>query len=93
MAGGGFPQIVKCGSVLLSHTVTHAVPSALEGLTTVFEMGTGVAPPLSPPQSLSSSAQECGRYVFSCVPLHSVESNPDLVQQWRHVQVLEKLHS
>ena len=34
----------KSGSVLLSHTVSHAVPSALEGLTTVFGMGTGVAP-------------------------------------------------
>jgi hypothetical protein len=31
------------GSVLLSHTVTHAVPSALESLTSVFEMGTGVS--------------------------------------------------
>ena len=32
------------GSDLLSHTVTHAVPSAEEGLTTVFGMGTGVSP-------------------------------------------------
>ena len=34
------------GGVLLSHTVSHAVPSALEGLTSVFGMGTGVAPPV-----------------------------------------------
>ena len=27
---------------LLSHTVTHAVPSAQKSLTSVFEMGTGV---------------------------------------------------
>ena len=33
------------GNVLLSHTVTHAVPSALKGLTSVFGMGTGVSPP------------------------------------------------
>ena len=39
------------GGVLLSHTVTHAVPSALEGLTSVFGMGTGVTPPLSPPKT------------------------------------------
>ena len=39
------------GSVLLSRIVTHVVPSALEGLTSVFEMGTGVAPPLSPPKN------------------------------------------
>ena len=32
------------GDDLLSHTVTRAVPSALEGLTTVFGMGTGVYP-------------------------------------------------
>jgi hypothetical protein len=31
------------GDYLLSHTVTHAVPSALRGLTAVFGMGTGVA--------------------------------------------------
>ena len=43
-------QRENSGSVLLSHPVTRTVPSALEGLTSVFEMGTGVAPPLSPPK-------------------------------------------
>src|ERR1700693_651112 len=33
------------GNDLLSHRVTPTVPSALEGLTTVFGMGTGVSPP------------------------------------------------
>ena len=33
------------GGVLLSHTVARAVPSALEGLTTEFGMGSGVALP------------------------------------------------
>src|SRR4030095_4943094 len=37
------------GSDLLSHAVTSAVPSALEGLTSVFGMGTGGAPPATPP--------------------------------------------
>ena len=37
------------GDALLSHKVSLAVPSALEGLTSVFGMGTGVAPPLMPP--------------------------------------------
>ena len=32
------------GGDLLSHTVAHAVPSARAGLTSVFGMGTGVAP-------------------------------------------------
>src|SRR5438552_16916659 len=37
------------GNDLLSRRVTPAVPSALEGLTTVFGKGTGVSPPpLSP---------------------------------------------
>jgi hypothetical protein len=39
------------GGVLLSHLVSKAVPSALESLTAVFEMGTGVASPLSPPEN------------------------------------------
>ena len=32
------------GGVLLSHAVAHAVPSAQQGLTSVFGMGTGVTP-------------------------------------------------
>ena len=39
------------GGVLLSHVETDAVPSALEGFTSVFEMGTGGAPPPLPPKS------------------------------------------
>ena len=34
------------GGDLLSHPVAQAVSSALEGLTSVFGMGTGVSPPL-----------------------------------------------
>lgn len=37
------------GSDLLSRPVARKVPSALVGLTAVFGMGTGVAPPLQPP--------------------------------------------
>ena len=37
---------------LLSHTVTRAVPSAQEGLTSEFGMGSGVTLPLSPPELL-----------------------------------------
>ncbi len=33
------------GGDLLSHDLSIAVPSALEDLTSVFEMGTGVTPP------------------------------------------------
>ncbi len=34
------------GNVLLSHRAAPAVSLGLEGLTTVFGMGTGVSPPL-----------------------------------------------
>ena len=34
----------KAGNGLLSHDLSIAVPSALQGLTAVFGMGTGVAP-------------------------------------------------
>jgi hypothetical protein len=34
------------GNVLLSHRAAPAVSWGLEGLTTVFGMGTGVSPPL-----------------------------------------------
>ena len=43
------------GNDLLSHAVTSAVPSALEGLTSVFGMGTGVAPPATPPGTLAAA--------------------------------------
>ena len=38
------------GGDLLSRAVTSQVPSALKGLTSVFGMGTGVTPSLSPPE-------------------------------------------
>ncbi len=37
------------GSDLLSHHLAMAVPSAQEGLTSVFGMGTGGTPPVWPP--------------------------------------------
>ena len=42
--------IIKSGDDLLSHVVANAVPWALEGLTAVFGMGTGVTPPLESPE-------------------------------------------
>jgi hypothetical protein len=46
--GGPF---ARCsGSDLLSHPVTRAVPSALEGFTSGFGMGPGVSPPPWPPK-------------------------------------------
>jgi hypothetical protein len=40
------------GGVLLSHVVSHAVPSALKSLTSVFGMGTGVSSSPSPPKTV-----------------------------------------
>ena len=37
---------ISPGGDLLSHRVSPAVPSALEVLTSEFEMGSGVAPPV-----------------------------------------------
>ena len=46
-AGGGGPFLeVLSGCVLLSHTVTSAVPSALKGLASGFGMEPGVSPSL-----------------------------------------------
>ena len=42
---GGELKKKNPGLVLLSHGIESVVPSALEGLTAVFGMGTGVAPP------------------------------------------------
>ncbi len=48
---------IKSGSVLLSHTVARAVPSAQEGLTSEFGMGSGVTPPPLPPECGFQSVQ------------------------------------
>jgi hypothetical protein len=46
------PEALKYpGNDLLSQGVTTQVPSALESLTAVFGMGTGVSSPLSSPES------------------------------------------
>src|SRR5262249_51819883 len=58
------------GSDLLSHAVTSAVPSALEGLTSVFGMGTGVAPPATPPgigRQSNTLILECSQATSSSV--------------------------
>ena len=47
----------RVGDVLLSHRAAPAVSSGLEGLTTVFGMGTGVSPPLESPALLRAQTQ------------------------------------
>ena len=49
-------RVSEAGGGLLSHDLAVAVPSALTGLTTVFGMGTGVTPPLKPPEIVKSDA-------------------------------------
>ena len=49
------PSSKKSGDVLLSQGVSPQVPSALAGLTAVFGMGTGVAPPPWSPETLRSA--------------------------------------
>lgn len=51
----------KSGGVLLSQGRSSQVPSALEGLTSVFGMGTGVTPPLWPPKSVVNYERRSGR--------------------------------
>ena len=48
--GGGHKK--KAGDVLLSHTVTRAVPSTQKSLTSEFGMGSGVASLLLSPARL-----------------------------------------
>jgi hypothetical protein len=64
-----FPDI-NPGNVLLSHLVAKAVPSALEGLTTLFGMGRGETPPLKSPRILSL---EESKFAGHSVPVPSLE--------------------
>src|SRR3954471_20177726 len=49
------------GDGLLSRGLSTGVPSALSGLTTVFGMGTGVAPTLESPAKLKTNGEANGR--------------------------------
>lgn len=66
---GGLPK--KSGGDLLSQGISPQVPSALEGLTSVFGMGTGVTLPPSPPKPwLSKARTPKGTLLFE----HSIAS-------------------
>lgn len=68
---GAGPKVFP-GSDLLSHPVTRAVPSAQEGLTSVFGMETGVSPPLWPPEnSLCSPFLKGGNRIWLQSPFES----------------------
>src|SRR5580693_2160024 len=45
--------VIYVGDDLLSHTLSRAVQSAQQGLTSVFGMGTGVSPAVRSPASLT----------------------------------------
>src|SRR6185503_4427298 len=62
------------GGDLLSHRVSPAVPSALEVLTSEFEMGSGVAPPVRPPESVAVRRNE--RRIFCVVSYQSSSTRP-----------------
>ena len=47
----------KAGDVLLSHIVTHAVPSTQKSLTSEFGMGSGVASSLLSPARLKKAKE------------------------------------
>jgi hypothetical protein len=57
--GGSFEM--NSGGDLLSQGASPQVPSALAGLTSVFGMGTGVTPPLWPPENIARTGQIQGR--------------------------------
>jgi hypothetical protein len=61
--GRAYCYEIKSGGVLLSHAVTHVVPSALQGLTTEFGMGSGVTPAVWPPETLRQFSVFC--FLFS----------------------------
>ena len=54
------PKTKKAGDVLLSHTVTHAVPSTQKSLTSEFGMGSGVASSLLSPARLFEESRGFG---------------------------------
>ena len=58
---GSGVSLNKGGGVQLSHPVSRAVPSALEGLTSLFGMGRGVTPPPKPPHNKMTTDTRRGK--------------------------------
>ena len=56
----GFLSSVGCGGVLLSHTLSGAVPSPCQALASGFGMGPGVSPGPWPPQESSYTVRHNG---------------------------------
>src|SRR4051812_15406239 len=65
------------GGDLLSHTLTSAVPSALEGLASGFGMGPGVTPPPQPPTTLFKNRQ--GTPIFPARASHTTPKGVTVV--------------
>ena len=72
----------KSGGDLLSQGVPPQVPSALAGLTSVFGMGTGVTPPLWPPETGAQVVKE-GR--GTGLPKRSIASTSEFVPSPRPI--------
>jgi hypothetical protein len=70
-------SVIYSGDDLLSHIVANAVPSALEGLTAVFGMGTGVTPPLMSPEN------RCRSQVFKPVTFIPFLSDNDRLDSFK----------
>ena len=75
------------GSDLLSHKATLAVPSAVEGLTSVFGMGTGVTPLLWPPGNCLRALRLGAKHTS----VHVVGRNL-VVQRWLN-EISDKLNT
>ena len=87
--------VIYPGNDLLSHPVTRAVPSALEGLTSVFGMGTGVTPPPWSPGTVNPTNREGGEepgkngiYGQAARPISTGKLNPFLGLHLRPINLV-----
>ncbi len=84
MVTGSLPLFQMCdGGVLLSHTPSSAVPSALAGLATGFGMGTGRFPATMTTVKMVDVTHTC----FLCVGVKNriVDANTLVTQEMFHV--------
>src|SRR5205814_5441733 len=91
----GASSIAISGGDLLSQGVSPQVPSALAGLTSVFGMGTGVTPPLWPPETgcqfeedLETSIASTSEFVPSPRPISTGRLNALLRVHLRPINVV-----
>ena len=82
---------INAGNYLLSHTLSRAVPSAQQGLTSVFGMGTGGTPAVRSPTTCSRQHSAVSRQQIHAAANCAAEARQSLKEHEDDASQLNRL--